>query len=410
MDGFPRDKAFDATPALLSQGYLFIPRRSSRYGDGFRTRLMLRQVACLTGEAAASLFYEGDAITRAGATPKTTLRLLQDEGSVQTLDGDRHRHRKRMFMGLMTADAVSALANVFAEEWHRRSAGWRGRSVSLLDESIVILCRTACRWTGIALAEDEADQRSREFARMIEGAGTVGPRNWHAHILRSRTERWVREVVRRVRLAPDLAPAGSPLRIFCEYRDDEGNHLPDEVVAVELINLLRPTVAISRYIVFAVQALHENPAQWERLSDGSDSDIAAFVNEVRRFYPFFPFVAGYATRDRDVNGGRLDTGDWVLLDLYGTNRDARIWEEPDRFVPERFDAAPPHRNHLIPQGGGDHFGGHRCPGEWVTIALVARALRLFREGGWEIPDQDFTIDLARIPARPRSGMMIRAPF
>jgi fatty-acid peroxygenase len=28
--------------------------------------------------------------------------------------------------------------------------------------------------------------------------------------------------------------------------------------------------------------------------------------------------------------------DWVLMDLYGTNHDARIWGDPNIFRPERF--------------------------------------------------------------------------
>lgn len=40
----PRDRAFDSTLALLSEGYAVIPNRCRRYGtDLFATRLMLGQ-------------------------------------------------------------------------------------------------------------------------------------------------------------------------------------------------------------------------------------------------------------------------------------------------------------------------------------------------------------------------------
>ncbi|MDF9861280.1 cytochrome P450 [Methylorubrum pseudosasae] len=29
-------------------------------------------------------------------------------------------------------------------------------------------------------------------------------------------------------------------------------------------------------------------------------------------------------------------GEWVLMDLYGTNHDPRLWHAPDRFDPDRF--------------------------------------------------------------------------
>jgi fatty-acid peroxygenase len=38
----------------------------------------------------------------------------------------------------------------------------------------------------------------------------------------------------------------------------------------------------------------------------------------------------------DWRGRRFAEGTWALLDLYGTNHDARIWGDPETFRPERF--------------------------------------------------------------------------
>jgi cytochrome P450 len=64
--------------------------------------------------------------------------------------------------------------------------------------------------------------------------------------------------------------------------------------------------------------------------------IEAFVQEVRRFYPFFPMVGGRSLEEFEGRGHRFEKGAWVLLDLCGTNHDARIWNNPERFQPERF--------------------------------------------------------------------------
>ncbi|MER8545794.1 hypothetical protein [Mesorhizobium sp. M0684] len=90
--------AFDSTLALLREGYDFISARCRRMNtDIFATRLMLRPAICVRGAEAAEMFYGGDHFTRIGAMPQTTLRLLQDKGSVQALDGAAHRHRKARF-------------------------------------------------------------------------------------------------------------------------------------------------------------------------------------------------------------------------------------------------------------------------------------------------------------------------
>lgn len=117
----------DSTLALLSEGYAFVPRRRERYGsDVFETRLMLTKAVCVTGEEAAEVFYEPGRFTRKGALPQTILRLLQDRGSVQVMDGEAHRHRKWMFMSLMTPAGIAGLADAIDEEWRARMGGREG--------------------------------------------------------------------------------------------------------------------------------------------------------------------------------------------------------------------------------------------------------------------------------------------
>lgn len=410
MPQIPRDSAPDSTLALLAEGYAFIPNRHRRHGsDIFETRLMLRKAVCIQGEEAARVFYEPGRFTRRGAMPASTLRLLQDKGSVATLDGEAHRWRKRMFMSPMTPEGIQRLSDGMAGQWQDHLRRWEGMErVVLHDEVRDILCRAVCRWAGIPLPEAEARRRTREIGAMIDGAGTVGPRNWYGTLLRARTERWLREVVERLRRGALEAPGTSAIQVFARHRDLEGKPLDAAVVAVELLNLLRPTVAVARFVTFAALALHEHPACRRTPLGGGADHLDLFVQEVRRFYPFFPFVAGRALEEFEWRGHRFANGDRVLLDLYGTNHDGRSWEEPDAFRPERFRRWDRSAFGFIPQGGGDFLANHRCAGEWITIELVKRAVRLLTGAmHYEVaPDQDLRIDLSRIPALPRSGFVI----
>lgn len=410
MAQIPRDESLDSTLALLSNGYTFISQRCRRYGtDIFETRLMLRKAVCIMGEDAARIFYEPGRFTRKGALPQTTLRLLQDKGSVQTMDGEAHRWRKRMFMSLMTPDAIRSLTDVVAEEWRARTARWQGMDeVVLFDEVRGILCRAVCAWAGVPLSEDEAGQRTREFGAMIDEAGTVGPRNLWGMMLRGRTERWIRGIVEAIR-AHDLAvPEGSAAHVVAWHRDPDGALLDTKVAAVELINVLRPTVAVARFVTFSALALHDHPDSRHKLQAGDEDHLDLFVQEVRRFYPFFPLVGGRARNEFDWRGHHFAQGDWVLLDLYGTDHDPRIWPEPDTFRPERFRRWDASAFNFIPQGAGDHYRGHRCPGEWITIEVMKQAVRLLTTAmHYDVPEQDLRIDLSEMPARPKSGFVIR---
>ena len=117
MTPVPRDPLPDSSLALLADGYTFMANRRRRLGsDTFATRLMLRKAICIVGEDAAEFFYGGDRFTRKGAMPPTAMRLLQDKGSVQQLDGLAHLHRKQMFMERMTPTRIQELVDAMVDQ------------------------------------------------------------------------------------------------------------------------------------------------------------------------------------------------------------------------------------------------------------------------------------------------------
>jgi fatty-acid peroxygenase len=269
------------------------------------------------------------------------------------------------------------------------------------------MCRAVCQWAGIPVSAEEARQRTAEFSAMIDGAGSAGPRNWRALLVRRRTERWARALVDAVRGGQFQLPFDSPLNVIARHRDADGELINRKHAAVELINLLRPTVAVARFIAFAVLALHEHPHARARIAAGDDAFLTMFTQEVRRYYPFFPAVGGRASHDFEWHGLRFEKGTWVLLDLYGTDHHPDIWGDPEVFRPERFERWESSGFDLIPQGGGDHYAGHRCAGEFATIDLVKSAARLFAtEIAYDVPVQDLSISLRRMPTLPASGMLI----
>jgi fatty-acid peroxygenase len=409
MTRIPREKAWDSTLALLSDGYTFISERCRRHGsDLFETRLMLQPVFCMLGEEAARVFYEPDRFTRVGAMPKPTVRLLQDRGSVQLLDGEAHRWRKTMFMSLMTPPAIQRLADLTEEEWRKGIGRWTNRGkIVLLHEAHEVLCRAVCRWAGLTLTDGEATRRTREFAAMIDGAGAIGPRNWWGMGLRARSERWCRQVVENVRIGALQPAEGSAAHVISWHEDLDGKLLHGNIAAVELINVLRPTVAIGHSVTSGAIALHQHPECRQRLQESNGQYLELFVQEVRRFYPFFPCIGGRVRNAFTWRGHHFTEGTWVLLDLYGTNHGPRIWQDPETFRPERFLRWGANAFDFIPQGGGDHYLGYRCPGEWITIELMKRAMRrLTTSMRYEVPEQDLRIDLSRMPALPSSRFVI----
>jgi fatty-acid peroxygenase len=405
----PRADGFDNTLCLLTEGYRFVTNRCERLGsDVFTTRLMLRKVLCVRGEDAARMFYQPGRFTRKHAIPPTTLALLQDFGSVQWLDGEAHRKRKGMLMSLLGPLERQRLVGLATAQWRARFAQWPALpSVVVHKAAEEVLCRAVCQWAGIPVSSEEATRRTAEFSAMIDGAGSAGPRNWRAMLLRRHTERWARALIDAVRAGQVQLPFDSPLNVIARHRDADGELINRKHAAVELINLLRPTVAVARFIAYAVLAMHQHPQARERIAAGDDAWLTMFTQEVRRYYPFFPAVGGRASHDFEWHGLHIGKGSWVLLDMYGTDHHPAIWGDPEVFRPERFERWESSGFDLIPQGGGDHYSGHRCAGESATVDLVKAAARLFAtEIDYEVPVQDLSINLRRMPTLPASGMVI----
>ncbi|MGC1307809.1 MAG: cytochrome P450 [Phormidesmis sp.] len=409
MSQIPTGLGLDSTLALALDGYEFISKRCQRYqSDIFQTRLVLEKTICFQGVEAAKVFYDTDKFTRQKSAPKRVQKTLFGEGGVQGLDGPAHRHRKQMFMSLMSSKRLADLAELTHEQWQAAAKKWASMAqVTVFPAAREVLCRAVCAWAGVPLPESEVDLRTKDLGAMIDGSGAVGPQHWQGRRSRQRTEAWIKGLVEQVRDGQLQVPEEGAFSVIALHRDLEGNLLDSQIAAVEIINVLRPTVAIARYATFAALALHEHPKYQQNIKNGDDEYITLFVQEVRRYYPFFPFAAARVKQPFDWQGYHFPAGRRVLLDLYGTNHDARLWENPETFHPERFRNWNESRFSLIPQGGGDFYLNHRCPGEWITIELVKVTLKfLTRSITYNVPPQDLAFSLSQMPARPKSGFVI----
>ncbi|SDK54631.1 fatty-acid peroxygenase [Methylophilus rhizosphaerae] len=410
MATLPQDPALDSAFSLLRHGYRFISGKCrTLHTDVFRTRLLLRPVVCMQGAEAARLFYEQDKFLRHGAMPARIQKTLTGVDGVQSLDGQPHRHRKHLFIRqLMSPARIEALATLHQAHWHAAMAQWPlNRRMVLFDEAQKILCQSVCAWAGIPLPASELNQRAQAFGRMIDSGARLGLAHWRGRRARKSAEQWISAEIKKTR-ATGPENSDSLLQAFAWHRDEQGHLLPAGVAAVELINVLRPTVAIAQFMTFSVLALHEYPYVRAPLESSHPDYLDWFVLEVRRFYPFFPFLAAYTRQAFTWQGFEFQKGMLTLLDIYGTNHDPRCWYQPDTFNPERFSNWPQDHYTLLANGGATYEHHHRCPGEWITHRLMKVMVRFLVDNlHYEIPAQDLSFSLADMPALPKSRMIIR---
>jgi fatty-acid peroxygenase len=405
---FPRLPIADSTLALMAEGYAWLPDLfRNTEGPVARARVFGRHAVALHGPEAVRFFYDEDRIVRHPALPEPILSTIFGHGGVHSLDGEQFHARKGLFLSqLMEPESVQGMVEAVGEAWDEAARSWEGRSrIVLLDEAAEVLTRGACRWAGVPLDDGDAGPLSRDLISMVDGFATLGPRHVRARTARRRREAWLARMVREVREGNVTVLKDSPAHAVIRFRDAEGEPLEPRVAAVEILNIIRPTAAVAWFVAFAAHALHLWPAYRAPLRDGDAAFAEAFTHEVRRFYPFTPFVGGVAARDLTYQGEPIPEGTLVLLDLYGQNHDASLWTRPYTFDPRRFSNGTADPALLVPQGGGPRTG-HRCPGEPIVVGLLEDLASRLARLRYDVPPQDLAITLRRVPARPRSGFVI----
>lgn len=401
----PQEDGLDHTLALLEEGYQFILNRQDRFDSRvFQTKILGEAAICLVGKQEAELFYDDDKFIRKGAAPKRVQKTLFGQGGVQSLDGIEHRQRKEMFLFLMNKESLSEISRIVSEEW-RKELTQPLHEVNVYESAKHVLARTALRWTGIPF--DNSEEWVEELSPLFEYASNIGWKHWQSRRSRKSLERKIEKLVEELRAGNIHAENTSAFHLFTWHRNKKNELLATNIVAVELLNVLRPITAISVYIDFLILAVHQYPNEVDRFRKEKALSYA-FVQEVRRYYPFFPFVIARVKRDFQWKGYGSKKDTLTLLDLYGTNHDPEIWSEPNRFQPDRFKDWDEDPFSFIPQGGGEFDIGHRCPGEYMTIEILRTTLDFFVEKiRYTVPEQDFTYEMNKIPSLPTSNMIIK---
>jgi cytochrome P450 len=106
--------------------------------------------------------------------------------------------------------------------------------------------------------------------------------------------------------------------------------------------------------------------------------LRCIIMETLRMYPITPHLTPHqASSDCIVADGQfvIPRGTMVLVDIYYMQRDPAVWDDPNKFKPERFSVGQE-----IGEGGGGKqmmmpfgMGRRKCPGEglaWRTVGVA----------------------------------------
>lgn len=399
----------------LDEGYLLLSElRKEANAPVVKARLLNKEVIAIYGKEAAKKFYDPRNFKREGAMPKIVLKTLFGENGVQTLDGQAHEHRKTIFMDLMTPKRMEEYHRILDKNLTQKLDRQQGQ-FELFDIAKDVLFRSICEWAGIDLSQltkKEVDQLAEYQISMISSAVTNPATHIKGIDNRKKSEKWAQSLIENARINPVAGKEDVALYAFAKATDDHGELLPIDVAAVELLNVIRPTVALTVWIALMGHALFSRPDIYQRLHAEFDQLQDSFIQEMRRYYPFFPMLPAFAIQDVEVDGYLIPKDSWVVLDLYGTNHDDRMIETPEVFRISRYLGKEKHISYdeeyeMIAQGGGEFKTMHRCAGEWITLhTLRVFSDQLVNKYQFSIPEQDWSIPMNQFPTYPKSRALL----
>ncbi|XP_071911283.1 cytochrome P450 81Q32-like [Coffea arabica] len=175
-------------------------------------------------------------------------------------------------------------------------------------------------------------------------------------------------------------------------QEAEPEYYTDEIVkGIIQLMLSAGTHTTSQTMEWALSSLLNHPNvlqkardELEKMQPGhllNDSDLSklpylrCIINETLRLFPAAPtLVPHFSSEDCTIGGYEVPKGTTLLVNVWAIHRDPNVWEEPNKYKPERFEG--------MDEGGWNEgfkflpFGKGRriCPGAAMAIRLVGLTL------------------------------------
>jgi cytochrome P450 len=390
----PRAHAFAQTLAWALAPTWVMDRCAERLGETFTLTFWpsgMKLVVVSAPEAVKTVFTAPPEVapSAAGTSP---VRPVMGPSSVIVLTGPEHMRQRKLLLPPFHGERMREYEDVIVQATRADMAGWPlGRPMRLQERTRAITLEVILR----AVFGVEAERMDTVRAAVAELLAPVNPLRLLLIALRrpsmerpggafgralDRLDETIYEELTRRRAQADLAERTDILSLLLQARDEQGEPMTDGELRDELVTLLlagHETTATS--VAWAIERLVRHPDKLARLvaeidarggagsggepgsatgggaPAGEDADeryMTAVVNETLRVRPVVPIVARMLEDELEVGGWTLPAGTRVTPSIYLTNRNARVYADPERFEPERFLEASPDTFAWIPFGGG----------------------------------------------------------
>jgi cytochrome P450 len=289
-----------------------------------------------------------------------------------TSEGEFHRQRRRLVAPAFAHQRVARYAEVMQEHSLALANSWRnGETVDVVEA----MMRLTLGIVGRTLFDVDLLGHAAAVGRDIMIAQTHAMRQIRvpfplpagkARAALARLNETIYGIIRERRASG--IDKGDLLSMLLLARDEEtGQQLDDEAVRDEAMTLFlagHETTALAT--AWSWYLLAQRPELFERLRTEGAPFALQVMKESMRLYPPAYAIARSAVRDTEIDGFPIHKDELVLMAQWLIHRDARYFEDPLRFDPDRF---LPEREARIPRFAYFPFGGGRriCIGNQFAL-------------------------------------------
>jgi len=387
----PRGPAALITAVFARRPLDMLDRWHRRHGDVFTVRFAGFGTGVYVADPAAIReLMTGDQSDLLAGEANSFLEPVLGTHSVLVLDGPQHMRQRRLLLPPFQGSRVAAYREVIRDVAEREVSSWRPGTEIVVRErmrtlTFEVICRAVFGVTDPARVDRlrsalcaVLDQSSLLLVSPVvrRDLGRWSPGGRLARNLRAADALLYEEIAQR-RRAEDLDERDDVLSLLLRARDDDGGAMSDPELRDELFTMLaagHETTATA--LAFAFELLLRNPAVLARAREaattGDDAYLDAVGRETLRLRPVLDAAERTLTRPRRVAGWDLPAGIKVYPAIALVHRRGDLYDEPERFRPERFVQDGAESYAWLPFGGGIR----RCIGAALAQAELTEVLRV----------------------------------
>ncbi len=413
----------------------FLSKSAAEYGDVVAFRFFHIPIYLISHpDLIEEVFSKNSANFRKAKTVRMPLQKMLFGNSLLVSEGDYWLRQRRTIQPAFHQNFINDYSKIVVKTAADFIKNWQAGEVRLLKEDLVDLTFAVAAKAFFGIDGGREKAIIRELVNLNKGVFAAQNRlswffdNYLPTPKRLRFGRTIRQVNQLIsNLIQERRTEKNDKKdlfsVLLSIKNNETEGLTDEQVRDEIITVFiagHETTAVTLSWIWVL--LSQNPAEFLKLKDelknvlnGKSPTFAdlpklaytyRIIKETLRLFPPNRSTAREAVKDCQIGQYFIPAGSQVVLPQWVVQRDARFFDSPDEFIPDRWTnefEQKLHKYAYFPFGGG----GRICIGRSFAMMEAAMILIIIAQKFEIILDSNDKIEpLPLVLLRPQSDLKV----